>query len=90
MSLPTTHSVPQSTRKVETMNDHGQSAARIKVGDFVRVKSGPAYIKGHTIKGRVVEVVPSADSSVTAIMVHTLSGGVWGFNAGDLKVVAPW
>lgn len=62
-----------------------QEQARIKVGDFVRVVSGPAYVKGHTIKGRVEEVTPTGDDA--EVMVRVASGGLWGFQARHLAIL---
>jgi hypothetical protein len=57
-------------------------SAHIKVGDFVRVASGPAYVPGIPIKGNVQEI----DGEVAIVKVA--SGGEWGFNLGDLKLLA--
>jgi hypothetical protein len=61
------------------------AAERIKVGDFVRVSSGPAYVKGgRAIKGRVEEITPWEGTDDGEVMVRVASGGLWGFNLSHL------
>lgn len=56
-----------------------------RVGDFVQVTSGPAYVPGERpIKGRVEEVTPWEGADDAEVMVRVASGGLWGFNMSHL------
>lgn len=57
----------------------------MKVGDVVRVTSGPAFVpNGRKIKGRIEEITEYADGA--EIMVRVASGGLWGFQRDHLTV----
>lgn len=59
-----------------------------RVGDFVKVVSGPAFAgpRAKVIKGRVEEVTPTGNGDAE-VMVRVPSGGLWGFRATDLRTV---
>ena len=64
----------------------------VVVGDFVRVSSGPSYVKGSRMnpKGRVVEVtrLPNGDAEVVVLIESAyLRGFNVEFNERDLTVV---
>jgi hypothetical protein len=59
----------------------------IQAGDFVKVVSGPAYVRGgQVIKGKVQEIVAPTGAERVA-MVRVASGGLWGFMVRDLVVL---
>lgn len=66
------------------MDSQSRREARIQVGDFVRVASGPAYVKGQPLRGRVEEVIPNPQGAI--VMVRVASGGLWGFRASHLAI----
>ena len=55
-----------------------------KVGQRVEVISGP-WVHIQPIRGKVEEV--TAHDGGAEVMVRVASGGLWGFEARDLKVI---
>lgn len=55
----------------------------VKIGDFVKVIAGPAFVPGQPIKGKV----QSIDAESGAALVRVASGGEWGFMVRDLEAL---
>ena len=79
-------STPADSGRPATLGVSGQKDGDVshpKLGDFVRVVSGPAYVKGQPIKGRVMEIAEMG----RVALVKVASGGTWGFMLSDLRVL---
>jgi len=66
----------------------GRMTRNLKLGDLVKVVSGPAFVNGgRTVRGEVRGIALKSWCDDAEVMVRVTSGGLWGFRSGDLALV---